>query len=133
MFYNYFNNIIRSAFHKDIYDSYKKKITYLSVFISFLFVILFGYSYVSYHQTHMPAEATILEHIWTDGNRLVLRYQYEVAGVSYEGHSGSYGEAEYGIKHHLKRKSSQDMQMSCPIGSKRTVYYENGKPEVSQF
>src|SRR5207247_844558 len=142
--YSYFSNVINDAYRSinDVYCSkpyniYKKTTTYLCLGILSLFLVSFGHRYVQYHQKHTSVEATIIEHKWTDGNRLVLRYQYEVGGVPYEGHSGSYGGGEYKGRgkfgRGLKRKSAQDMQISYPVGSKRTVYYENGKPESSYF
>jgi len=142
--YSYLSNItndsrktINDAYGSKPYNMYKKITTYLGIGLFSLILVSLTYRYVQYNQNYTPVEATILEHQWTDGNRLVLRYQYEVGGESYDGHSGSYGEAEYGghgkFGRGLKRKSAQHMQISYPIGSKRTVYYEKGMPETSYF
>lgn len=135
--YSYFSNIINDVYYSKQYNIYKKLTAYLCLGVLSLCLVSFGYRYVQYYQNYTPVEATIIEHKWTDGNRLVMHYRYEVGGVSYEGRSGSYGEAEYGrggkFGRGLKRKSAQNMQISYPIGSKRTVYYEKGKPESSYF
>lgn len=106
----------------------------LVIFLVLIFSVR-GLQELHFHQTFTRVEATIIEHRWTNTSRLVLRYQYEVDGISYKAQSGSYGEIEYsgGRNRRVIRESATNMQLWHPVGSKITVYYSHYKPDASYF
>lgn len=105
-----------------------------------LFLAWQGYKYLEFRCSHTLVEATIEEHVW-DNDFLVLHYSYRIDGVSYDGYSGTYGKEishrrtgrGAGMGKVIDRKSADTMADEYPVGSKHQIYYQDNKPEITQF